>query len=261
VPELPDVEVFRRRLAATGLHREIAGVDVRDPALPRRLSRQRLGRALTGHELERTRRHGKHLFAAISGGGWMVLHFGMTGRLEYSRGSEVDGEHTRLTLRFADGSRIAYIDQRRLGFAGLTGDVDEYVEKEALGPDALSLSPAALCELLRARRGAVKSVLMDQTLVAGIGNIYSDEILFHARVDPKAPARTLDETACRRLHRQIGRVLRMAADRGADAERVPRGWLLPRREDGARCPRGNGEVRKFKISGRGAFYCPACQAS
>jgi formamidopyrimidine-DNA glycosylase len=259
VPELPDVEVFRRRLAATGLHRRVDRVVVHDASLPREVSRQHLQEAITGHELKRTRRHGKHLFAAVSGGEWLVLHFGMTGLLDYHRNGEPDDDHTRLTLRFEDGSRVAYIDQRRLGFVTLTSDVDAYVEEEPLGPDALELSPKALRDLLRDRRGAVKSVLMDQAVIAGIGNIYSDEILFHARVDPRTPARSLDDAVCRRIHRQVGRVLRMAADRSVDVNRMPRGWLLPHRGDGAPCPRGNGEVRRFKLSGRGAYYCPACQ--
>jgi len=261
MPELPDVEVFRRRLAATGLHRQVADVEVHDTSLPREVSRQRLQKVITGHELKRTRRHGKHLFAAVSCGQWLVLHFGLTGLLEYHRDGEPDDDHTRLTLRFGDGSRVAYVDQRRLGFVSLTPDVDAYVEHEPLGPDALEVSQAALRDLLRSRRGAVKSVLMDQTVIAGIGNIYSDEILFQAGVDPRAPARSLDDAACRRIHRQLRRVLQMAADRSVDVSRMPRGWLLPHREDRAPCPRGNGEVRRFRLSGRGAFYCPACQAS
>jgi formamidopyrimidine-DNA glycosylase len=102
---------------------------------------------------------------------------------------------------------------------------------------------------------------MDQALLAGIGNIYSDEILFRARVDPRRAASRLDDASLRRLHRQIGRVLRMATDRDADPERFPRSWLLPHREDGAACPRRNGEIRKYRIAGRGAFYCPGCQSS
>lgn len=166
MPELPDVEVFRRRLAATGLHRRIDRVRVHDSSLPRAVSRRHLQQALTGRELQRTRRHGKQLFAAVSGGDWLVLHFGMTGLLDYHRDGEPDDDHTRLTLRFEDGSRVAYVDQRRLGFVTLMSNLDAYVEDEPLGPDALALSPGALRDLLRERRGAVKSVLMDPSRVS-----------------------------------------------------------------------------------------------
>jgi formamidopyrimidine-DNA glycosylase len=260
MPELPDVEVFRRRIAGSCLHRRIETVRVHDPRALRDVSKQLLGRRLKGAELDTTRRHGKHLFAALSSTGWLVMHFGMTGFVEHSRDKQPD-PHARLTVQFDDGSRLFLVDQRRLGFASLTDDPDAYAQEAGLGPDALDLSYAQLRDLLRARRGGVKAALMDQSLVAGVGNIYSDEILFHARIDPRARTADLTDAAYRRLHRQVGRVLRLAADRDAEPARMPRTWLLPNREDGAPCPRGNGEIRKIRMSGRGAFICPGCQAS
>jgi formamidopyrimidine-DNA glycosylase len=260
MPELPDVELFRRRIAGTCLRRQVAAVRADDTRTLRDVSRQRLSRRLKGTRFESTRRHGKHLFVALSGSGWLVMHFGMTGFVEHAR----DGEslpHTRLTVQFADGSRLYFVDQRRLGFVSLADDPDAFVQAEGLGPDALDPTYAQLRQMLKARRGTVKGALMDQSMVAGIGNIYSDEILFHARIDPRASAAALDDAAYRRLHRQVRRVLLLAADRGADPARMPRSWLLPHRTDGAPCPRGRGEIRKVRISGRGAFFCPACQAS
>lgn len=259
MPELPDVEVFRRRLERDCLGRRIDRVRVSDPTLLREVSRNRLETTLRGQELRGTRRHGKHLFAAVDDG-WLVLHFGMTGFLEWRPGSEDDGPgHLRAALCFEDGSRMVYDDQRRLGFVSLTDNVSGYIEEHGLGPDALDLGPADLREILRARRGGIKAALMDQGAVAGVGNIYSDEILFHARLHPRTPAARLDGAAYRRLHRQTRRVLQMAADRGADPARLPDTWLLPHREDGAPCPRGRGTVRRISMSGRGAFYCPECQ--
>ncbi len=259
MPELPDVEVFRRRLAATALGQPVRRVEVPDETMLRDTSRQRLGRALKGNVLVGTRRHGKHLLAETSGGGWLVLHFGMTGRLLHLQDGEPSPDHTRAVLHLADGSRVVLDDQRRLGFVAVVDDDEAYVSAQDLGEDALRLSYPQLRDLLRGRRGALKPALMDQSVIAGIGNVYSDEILFHARLHPRTSAAGLDETSLRRLHRQTRRVLRTAADRGADPERVPRTWLLPHREDGAACPRGDGSVRRFKMSGRGAFYCPLCQ--
>jgi formamidopyrimidine-DNA glycosylase len=258
MPELPDVEAFRRYLGTTSLRREVTRLRVQDPTALQDVTRQRLARALKGKRLVETRRHGKHLFVATSGADWLVLHFGMTGRLEYGDGRAPD--HTRVTFEFANGSHLAYVDMRKLGFVTLVGDADEYIESQRLGPDALSLSVADLRDLLRSRRGAIKSALMDQALVAGIGNVYSDEILFHARIDPRASASQRTDAEYRRLHRQISRVLRAAVDRDADPARLPDTWLLPHREDGAPCPRGSGTIRKFRMSGRGGFFCPTCQA-
>ncbi len=260
MPELPDVEVFRRRLADNGLHQRITRLEVPDPTVLRSVSRQRLARALHGRQLVRTRRHGKHLLVSVEGDGWLVLHFGMTGLLAFPRAGEPTTGHPRLVLHVEGRRRMIYDDARRLGFVTLTDDDETYVAQEDLGVDALAVSRTGLRDLLAARGGALKSALMDQSLLAGIGNIYSDEILFQAGVDPRRPASGLDDATLRRLHRQIGRVLRMAADRGADPERLPRTWLLPHRDDGVPCPRGNGEVRKLRIGGRSAFYCPGCQS-
>jgi formamidopyrimidine-DNA glycosylase len=260
MPELPDVETFRRRLAHTGLHREIGRVEVRDPTMLQGVRRDRLRRALRGHELTTTRRHGKHLFARTDGA-WLVEHFGMTGYLHRADSDEALPEHTRFVLHFRDGRSLALVDQRRLGSVGLVDDPDRFVADEQLGPDALAVTEAELGEILAGRRGGLKSALMDQRLIAGIGNIYSDEILFQARLHPELPAGDLDAAAHRRLHRQLRRVLRTAIDRQADPRRLPRSWLLRHREDGAACPRGDGKVRRLRPHGRGAFYCPACQPS
>jgi formamidopyrimidine-DNA glycosylase len=260
MPELPDVESFRRYLERTSLRREIRRVRVLDPGSLRDVSRQRLSRELKGRGFVSTRRHGKHLFTGLPGPRWLVMHFGMTGRLEYGDGDEPLPDHSRVAYEFAGGSRLAFVDMRKLGFVTLTGDVDRYIGAEDLGPDALALSYAELRDLLRSSRGALKSTLMDQSVLAGVGNVYSDEILFHARLDPRQPASRLDDAGCRQLHRQLRRVLRMAADRDADPDQVPQTWLLPNREDGVPCPRGHGEIRKVRLAGRGAFWCPACQS-
>jgi formamidopyrimidine-DNA glycosylase len=258
MPDLPDVEVFRRRLARGGLHREIERVEVRDPIVLRGVGRDRLRRTLQGNELTSTRRHGKHLFASTDGV-WLVEHFGMTGYLERLRADDAPPRHTRLVLHFTDGASMAYVDQRRIGSIGLTDDPGEFVAAEGLGPDALGVTESTLRELLASRRGGLKSALMDQELIAGIGNIYSDEILFQARLHPTTAARGLDGSERRRLHRQLRRVLSLAIDRHADPTRLPPGWLLRHREDGTRCPRRNGTIRQLRLGGRGAFYCPSCQ--
>lgn len=223
------------------------------------VSRRRLRETLTGAELATTRRHGKHLFVRAGDDGWLVLHFGMTGQLEHIGSDDEIPEHTRFALRFDDRSVLALDDQRRLGHVSLTDTIEEYVAANDLGEDALRLPESALRAALSARRGGLKAALMDQALMAGIGNVYSDEILFQARLHPRVRPPDLDPSAGHRLHRQIRRVLTIAADRGADPGRVPRGWLLRHREDGARCPRGNGRIEKYRISGRGGFLCSGCQ--
>ena len=259
VPELPDVEVFRRRLARTSLHRPVGRVRILDADLLRDTSARRLAGALRGSELARTTRHGKQLFAEVTGRGWLVLHFGMTGFLAPGSGDDGLPTHARVVIDFADGSRLVFVDQRKLGYVGLVDDPVAHVRRQGLGPDALGLGHGDLRELCRGWRGGVKALLMDQGAVAGIGNIYSDEVLLQARLDPRRPSRSLSGNESRRLHRQLGRVLTVAIDRHADPARLPRGWLLRHREPGVPCPRGDGTITKYRAGGRGAFRCPGCQ--
>jgi formamidopyrimidine-DNA glycosylase len=259
VPELPDVEVYRRRLENAGLRRRVERVRLPDPTVLRGVSRNRLARALRGHELVDTARRGKHLFAPTSGSATLVMHFGMTGVLEVGDADPEPAPHERVRLAFRDGGILRLVDPRKLGFVTVTDDVEAYCRRHGLGPDAMSLGVGDLRRMAREHRGGVKALLMDQSLVAGVGNIYSDEILFQARIDPRHRADELDDAEVRRLHRQMLRVLRLAADRGADPSRFPDGWLLRHRDDHAPCPRGNGEIRKIRLGGRGAYYCPACQ--
>jgi formamidopyrimidine-DNA glycosylase len=142
-------------------------------------------------------------------------------------------------------------------------DVDEYIRKKRLGPDALTVDEKTFRERLARKRGALKAVLMDQAVVAGIGNVYSDEILFQAKLHPKTAAESLDAKALKRLHRTARRVLETAVEKGAGAEdlerRVPKRWLLPKRRKGAACPVCSGKVAALELQGRTAYFCPACQ--
>ena len=259
MPELPDVETWRRYVAATALHQEVAAVEIDAPRMLKGVTPDRLKAALEGRAFTTTARHGKFMFAALSEGGWLLLHFGMTGYLKYLK--DPDGALTgaRLVLRFANGYHLAGFWPRRLGRIGLADDPAAFAAAEGLGPDALALDQAAFAEMLAGRRGTVKAALMDQGFIAGVGNVYSDEILFQARIDPWAGPRKLDAGQTRALHRAMVHVLELAIERQADPERLPRSWLLPHRHEGARCPRCGGTVAQIKASGRTAWLCPACQ--
>lgn len=263
MPELPDVQVFKEYVDATSLHQPIEHVYLSAAdMLLEDVSRTTLRRRLKGTQLASTQRHGKHLFARLAEDGWLRLHFGMSGRPEYYRDGEggPDPEHTRLRLDFEGGGHLAYISVRRLGEIGLVDDPDVFVAEHGLGPDALdpAFDAGALADALEGGRSTIKSALMHQERVAGIGNIYSDEILFQARIHPKAEAGALDRTQVRRIYRQIRRVLEAAVE--ARVEEFPDWFLLPRRNPGGRCPRCGGELEQTRVSGRRAWFCPVDQA-
>jgi formamidopyrimidine-DNA glycosylase len=262
MPELPDVENFRRYLERHVRGKKIEAVEVRSAKVLKGISGAKLGRRLEGRSFERTRRHGKHLFAALDDGGSLGFHFGLTGCFAFFREGE-DPKHERVRFDYHAGEHLAFVDQRMFGRIEWVDDADAYIRKKRLGADALTVDEKSFLARLERKRGALKAVLMDQSVVAGVGNVYSDEILFQAKLHPKTPAESFDAQALKRLYRTMRRVLETAIEKGAGAEdlerRVPKRWLLPHRSKGAACPVCGGKVAALKLQGRTAYYCPACQ--
>jgi len=261
MPELPDVARFKSYLDATSLHQPIGRAVVHDRDLLEDVSAERLRRTLRGRSFESTDRWGKFLFVELDAGPWLVMHFGMTGYLDYSETSREVPHHTRVTYQFEGGARLAYVCQRRLGRVTLADDLQSFVRSRDMGPDALDeqLDFEAFRRRLAGRGGAVKSALMNQQIVAGIGNVYSDEILFQARVHPKRPVNALGDGQLRSVHRALRKVLRKAVDCNGEIERLPRSYFLPHREGDGLCPRCRRELEQVKVSGRTAHLCPRCQ--
>jgi formamidopyrimidine-DNA glycosylase len=265
MPELPDVEIYKRYLDEHALRQTIADVAVNDARILHGLPAEAFIARLRGNRFEDSRRHGKHLLVRLRDGGWLTLHFGMTGNLVCFRDRGDDPPYDRVRFDFERGGHLAYVNRRMLGRVGLTEDAEAFVQEEELGPDALdpAFDLEALTRALAGRRRDLKAVLMDQAVVAGIGNIYADEILFQARLHPQTPASSLDERARRALLGQIKAVLETAIERGAGAEqfleRLPEHYLLPHREKGGKCPRCGSAIATLKSGGRTSHYCPRCQ--
>lgn len=260
MPELPDVEIMKRYLNRTALHHRVEDVEITSSKVFHGASPNQVREAVSGHALESTRRHGKFLFAELGeDAGWLVLHFGMTGFLKYFKRSGSAPEHARVILDLDNGYRLAYDSQRLFGEVDVTDDVERYLEARDVGPDALALDLCAFIELLRRSRSTIKGALMKQNLIAGIGNIYSDEILFHARINPKTRVTDLDEAALKRLYRAMRRILKKTVDYKADPEKMPRTWLLPHRAEGERCPRCRTPLEHAKLHQRTTWWCPRCQ--
>jgi len=272
VPELPDVENLRCYFDATALHKRIERVKVRDARLLE-TSASKVHSVLEGRRFTETARRGKRLFARAcddGGGGatkdvdrdgceWLALHFGMTGSLEFFEVTGARPRGTALEIGFEDGGTLAVTTTRRLGKIGVARSPQQYAREHGLGPDALEVGRDEFVETIGRRRGSVKAALMNQSAIAGIGNIYADEVLFQAGVHPETPAAEVDRATLAELWRVMRRVLRTASDRAADADEMPRGWLLHARNHGADCPRCDGSVEKLSVSGRPTYICPACQ--
>ena len=140
MPELPEVETFKRYLDNTSLHQRITNVEVRDAYVLKRVSARELVRRLKGRRFEKSLRHGKHLFVRVGDELWLRLHFGMTGSLEYLNQNRVAPRTARVIFRFANNCRLAFEDQRKFGEVELIENVDEFLQARGLGPDALEIS-------------------------------------------------------------------------------------------------------------------------
>jgi formamidopyrimidine-DNA glycosylase len=259
MPELPEVETFKRYLDSTSLHQRITNVDVRDAYVLKGVSARELARRLKGRRFENSHRHGKHLFVRAGDELWLRLHFGMTGWLHYLKRNEEPPKTARVLFGFAKNRRLAFDDQRKFGEVELTKDVDEFLQKRCIGPDALDVGRSEFKTIFRMHRGAVKAVLLNQQLIAGIGNLYADEILFRACLHPATAAASLSDKDLQRLFRATRYVLEKAIALKTDFNRLPKSWLLTHRGKRGKCPRCGRALKSATIVGRSSWFCAHCQ--
>jgi len=258
MPELPEVEVFKKYLDATSLNQKIRKVEVQSEKILRNISIEKLKRGLEGRSLRSTKRRGKYLFANMSDGHWLMFHFGMTGYLKYSR-NESDLPYRRVIISFTNGSKLVYIDQRQFGQVGLVKDVERYIKGKKLGPDALELDMPTFKNILMKAKGSLKSAFMNQKLMAGVGNIYADEILFQSGIHPLKKAEQLDRKDMKILFRKMKKVLQTAIKHWAYYEQFPDSYLIKGRSKKGQCPRCESSLEQIKVTGRTTYYCPNCQ--
>ncbi len=274
MPELPEVESARAAIERAALERRIADVDDADTYVCRPHAPGEIRAALLGRRLTETHRQGKSIWCDTSGvgrsrtaGPELAIHLGMSGHIVVTQpgGDIVDGGDwlasgrrrtaarnprnpvwNRFTLTFEDGGQLRLFDPRRLGRVRLDADHD------ALGPDA---ELATLTEFRdRVGRGTapVKARLLDQSVVAGVGNLLADETLWQARISPRRPAGDLDPDELARLRRALRAATRRATARGG----VHTGVIIEHRRRGGRCPRCGTELERDTVGGRTTFWCP-----
>jgi formamidopyrimidine-DNA glycosylase len=250
LPELPDVEGFRR-VARKAAERRIERVEVID----RSLLRGGRTAALEGARFGDPVRHGKWLIFP-AGEAEVLMHFGMTGRLDWARRGSERHRHDRIVF-LCRGGELRYRNMRKFGGIWISKRGRERVTGP-LGPDAAEIDRERFHELLSGRRGGIKAALMDQKLIAGLGNLMVDEIAWRARVNPRARVERLSRRRIDRLWEAMEEVVRDSLPTG----RVPpaEGWLTGVRD--ARepdCPRCGASLRKSTVAGRTTAWCPRCQ--
>jgi formamidopyrimidine-DNA glycosylase len=280
MPELPEVETARRLIADLALGRRITGVDDADAFVCRPHSPGELRAALTGRTLTAAHRRGKTIWCETSGldgldgpagpdqdlGPVLGIHLGMNGRIVVTakdgwvaEGGDPPGrdaqprkaEWDRFTLEFADGGRLALFDKRRLGRIQLNPDIDR------LGPDAGEVTLGEFRALIAKGTIAVKARLLDQSKIAGIGNLLADEMLWQAKIPPATPVSRLRPRDVDRLYRAMRSVLESAAAHGG----AHTGDVIAARRPGGTCPRCGAEMVHGTVGGRSTWWCSREQAA
>jgi formamidopyrimidine-DNA glycosylase len=268
MPELPEVETIRRHLAPRVEGRRFGAVEVLDPRWTAPEAPDRMARALSGRRVEELARRGKYLLWRLDDTRTLVQHLRMTGTVLV--GPEPEPAHTRVRLPLDDGTRIVVVDPRRFGTGHLVADEAAYLgPRLGLEPLDAGFTVAHLLALTRRSRAPVKAFVLNQTHIAGVGNIYADEALFRARIHPLRPAERLSRPQVTALRDAIVAVLEAGIDaRGASIDdfRDPDGvqgsfqdaFRIHLRA-GRPCLECGGPVRKLVVGGRGTHVCERCQ--
>ena len=291
MPELPEVEVTCRRIRPLLVGRRIVSLETTADSYFFLTPTRSLRRRLRGQLVKELNRYGKYLVGEIEDGSRLLLHLGMTGQLFSSnansvrllsstaRSSLAPGEqagfqpdqHTHLCFHFEDrGPDVFFRDVRKFGKVRLLDAGQSDPRLDRLGPDALQVDGPMLFQASRGRRIAVKSLLLDQSIIAGVGNIYADESLFHAGVRPGRAASRLTRRECDTLAEALRRVLHRSIETGGSSIRD---YVTPDGSDGryqderqvyARsgeaCYACGSPIRRRVIAQRGTHYCPRCQS-
>ena len=273
MPELPEVETIARSLAPRIAGRRIAAVDLVYRPLLRTGGRKAL-EAMRGRRIIRVRRRGKMLLVECEGGRTLVFHLKMTGQFLFAAEGTPRDKHVRLAVRFEDGrDELRFRDVRKFGFLLCLEEEPERAcgELACLGPEPLEVGLPEFRAILEARKGRIKSLLLDQTRIAGIGNIYADETLFGARVHPETPASSLRAEAVERLYLAMRKILASAVEAGGstltdegyhDANGNAGDFQFSHKvydRKGEPCLVCGTPILVKRIGGRSSHFCPRCQ--
>ncbi len=270
MPELPEVETVIRELRPRLVGRRLRSVEAGAKKL-RFAWQPAWGLRLAGRRVEAIRRRGKWIMIDLDDGSLLLSHLGMTGKLRVVRADAPHEPHTHLIFALDDGSELRYRDVRRFGslrYCSTAAEIESMMG-ETLGPEPWDLDPENWYERLRRSRRSLKAILLDQTVVAGVGNIYADEALFAARLSPRMVGARITRPHAERLRRAIVVVLdRAIAARGSTIRDYVGGSgrrgryqhkLLAYGRTGQPCPNCSRLIQCIRLAGRATHYCPRCQ--
>jgi len=272
MPEMPEIETIARQLRKTIMGKRITEVRLSGRPLRKPIART-FPALLCGRTVRKIMRRGKYLVAELEPKAFWLIHLGMSGRILYRSTRHAAADHTHAVVQFSDATEMEYRDPRRFGLLAAYEVLrhGQVPELRFLGKDPLSsgFNPGWLSPLLKKSRQEIKSFLLDQRKIAGLGNIYACESLFLAQIHPERRCFTLNPEETSRLARAIRAVLRTAVKNGgtsfsdfrdSDGRRGKnQNFLMVFQKEGAACTRCGARVRRMRQGSRSSFYCAECQ--
>jgi len=253
LPELPDVEYLRKITDKALKNKKIESVTTHKSRVYKS-SPQAVRKHLQDATTEQTKRRGKHLLLELNNDYHLILHFGMTGYVNFIE--KEPPKHSHLIFHLKNSKDFAYVCIRKLGKIEITKDPQKYFKKNNIGKDAMDIELEKFLELLGKKRGSVKSAFMDQSLFSGMGNIYTDELLFQTGIYPKKNIRKIDKKTLEKNFHKMKEILSIAIDSDAKPKKMPSDFLLHRRKEGAKCHLcKKGKIQKIKVNGRSTYFC------
>lgn len=259
MPELPEVNTFQQYFDRTSLHQRIERVAVHDDKIIRNVTGEEFAEKLKNRTFTGSFRQGKYMFSDLDNGHSVLLHFGMTGDIKYYS-DEIDRpKYERFAFCFDNGFKLGFDDPRKFAKIRYLENRNAYLQEIGLGEDALRIDEASFLRQAVGKKSTLKGFLLNQSHLAGVGNLYADEICYQTRIHPASRMDNLSEGQLREIHQKMQEILMFAVEKEAYYKQYPADWLWQWREEGKSAPEGEGVVKKNKIAGRTTYFCEGWQ--
>jgi len=255
MPELPEVHNFKQYFDAAAIGQTIARMEIHDDRIIRNMSGAAFADGLKGRKITGSIRRGKYLFTQLDNGHDVLLHFGMTGDLNLYQETEDRGRFEKFAYHFTDGNILGFEDSRLFARILYLEDREAYIREKKLGPDALDLEETYFLNALAGRKTSIKGALLNQSIVAGLGNLYVDDLCYQLRIHPASRVNQFSEDQLKLIYRKIVAMMTYATENAPYYRDYPDKWFWHTwRKEGGTDPDGNGKVQITKVAGRTTYF-------
>ena len=261
MPELPEVNAKQLHFEQCALQQRIAKVDLIDPSyILKEIAPADFATKLRGRQFVSSYRRGKYFFAALDNGHYVLFHFGMSGRFRYYDAIAEQPKHERFAFVFENGYRLGFDCPRKFARIHYVPSLDGFIARKNLGEDALLISESQFLALAQNRKSTLKGFLLNQKYLAGMGNLYVDEVCWQQGIHPASRIGALPLENLKAMLHNMQDILRQAVALNAEYSAYPESWLWNHRVPDGLCPKCLSSLEQDKVAGRTTYYCPQCQA-